>query len=222
LTYTIKFALPFYLLFCTGLPSFELASRDSLGVYLALFFAFFAWALVPTLISGDPVEWLKLLPRMVFLVSAVALFERRPQAFNFVAKLIVLYVLSALVQYVLVYWTGAYASLAGPGRFRHMAGPFGMLGNVNSAFALPGARVVIVRLCGFWNEPSNAAGSAFAAFFLARYLVAAGERRIWQLASWACPGAGMLTLSNAGYFALGSGLLFGTLCGFGRWTVRVS
>jgi hypothetical protein len=220
LTDGIKLALPFYLLFFTGVPSPAMIGRGRLGLYLFFFVLFLSWALVPTVIAGDPLEWLKLVPRVVFFLSVVALFSKRPAAFSLLAKCIVVYVLSALVQYILVYWTGAYSSLLGSDKFRYMAGPFGLLGNVNSTFFLPDAPFPIVRLCGYWNEPSNASGSAFAAFFLARYLVVTGERPIWRAASYGCLAAGFLALSSAGYLALGSAVLFGTVFGPGRLTVR--
>jgi hypothetical protein len=132
---------------------------------------------------------------------------------------LVLYVLSALIQYGLVYATEAYVSLQTFEELRFMAGPYGLLGNVNATMSAPGVPVPIVRLTGFWNEPSNAAGSAMAAYFLGRYLASIGERRFWLRASYGCLVAGLLTLSLAGYFALGAAILFGMLFGARRFSI---
>ena len=220
----IKLFLPLCLLVFTGLPSPRMVERGPVRLYLLFFVGFLLWGLVPTLISGDVLSWFKLLPRFVFFLSVVALFARRPVAFSLFAKCMVVYVLSALLQYVLLYVTGAddaydSAVLTANGN-NLMAGPFGLLGNVISTRLLPGAPFTFLRLFGFWNEHSNASGSAFAAFFLARYLVSTGERPFWRVASYACFVAGMLAFSNAGYFALAAALLFGLLFGARGFTTR--
>lgn len=222
----IKLLLPLCLLVFTGLPSPRMVGRGPVGLYLLFFSVFLLWGLVPTLASdsGNPISWFKLLPRFVFFLGLIAFFSKRPAAFALYSKCIVVYVLIALLQYFLIYSTGTYEDLsairqqlAGRG-FPIMAGPFGLLGNVTASFFIEGAPFPIVRLCGFWNEPSNASGSAFAAFFLARYLVLAGEGKVWRKASYACLVAGLLALSNAGYFALGSALLFGAIFGVNKLT----
>ncbi len=219
LTNGIKLFFPFVLLLYTGLPSSRLIIRGYVGLYVLFFATFLFWGLVPTMASGDPFEWLKLIPRFVFFIGIIAFFSRRPAAFSLFSKCMVVYVVSALLQYFLLYFTGAYNS---PMSYEHqlMAGPFGLLGNVTSMMIFPGASFPFIRLCGFWNEPSNASGSAFAAFFLARYLVSMGEGRFWRNASYACLVAGMLALSNAGYFALGSALLLGFFFGATKFNAR--
>lgn len=222
LTNGLKLFLPICLLFFTGMPSPRIAGRGAVGLYLFFFAAFLLWGLVPTLVSGDPIAWFKLLPRFVFFVSIVAFFSRSPAAFSLYSKCIVGYVLSALLQYILLYLTGSY-DRAGmvylPGLF-YLAGPFGLLGNVTSMLYFPVYPYAIFRFCGFWNEPSNASASAFAAFFLARYLVLTGESTFWRVASYGCLVAGLLALANAGYFALGSALLIGVIFGAGRFTAQ--
>ncbi|MDB4877488.1 MAG: hypothetical protein JWM41_3934 [Gemmatimonadetes bacterium] len=210
LTNAIKLLLPLGLLAYTGIPSPRLLTRGPVGFYVLFFATFLMWGLVPTLVSGDPWSWLKLLPRLAFFLSVAAFFSKRPNAFALYAKCIVLYVLSALVQYVLIYATGAYAN--GPAGYT--INPLGLI----HATQFPGAPFAIVRLCGFWNEPSNASGSAFAAFFLARYLVNSGDAPKWRWASRGCFVAGVLALANAGYLALAAGVLFGLLAGTRRLT----
>lgn len=219
LTNGIKLCFPFALLFYTGLPSSRFITTGYVALYLFFFAAFLIWGLLPTLVSGDLFEWFKLIPRFMFFLGVVAFFSRRPAAFSLFSKCVVVYVLFALLQYILLYFTGAYNS---PVSYENqlMAGPFGLFGNVTSMMFFPGAPFPFIRLTGFWNEPSNASGSAFAAFFLARYLVSIGEGPFWRNASYACFVAGMLALSNAGYFALGSALLFGLFFSARRFTAR--
>jgi hypothetical protein len=219
LTNLVKVALPFALLAYTGLPRMRLLQRGVVAMNLMFFTVFLAWGLVPTLLTGNPVSWAKLLPRFVLYLSAIALYARRPAAFTLFSKCVVVYVLSALAQYVLLYLTGSYGHVISTANGL-MAGPFGILGNVTSMMFIPGIPLPLARLSGFWNEPSNAAGSAFAACFLARYLVAIGEDPRWRLASRACIVAGLMALSNAGYLAFGSALLFGLVAGGGKLTAR--
>jgi hypothetical protein len=64
-------------------------------------------------------------------------------------------------------------------------------------------------LCGFWKEPSNAAGASFAAFFLAKFIFEIYSNKFWKIASYLCLIAGFLTLSNAGYLSIGISSLIG-------------
>ncbi|MFZ5875384.1 MAG: hypothetical protein ACOYXU_03135 [Nitrospirota bacterium] len=217
LTNGIKLFVPVVLLFLTGLPSRQAVRRVPVSLYLLSFAVFLIWGLVPTVVAGDVVEWFKLLPRAAFLLSVIAFFSQRPTAFALFAKCMVAYVILLLPQYVLIYLTSAYEDPLFTG-YAYMAGPLGMLGNITSTFYLPEASFPFIRLTGFWNEPSNASGCAFAAFFLARYLVAMGGGAFWHSASYACLIAGVLALSLAGYFALGSALLVGLLFGVKRVT----
>ncbi len=217
LTSAVKLVLPFVFLGVTGLPSARALTRGPIALYLAVFATFLAWGLVPTLLGGNPLSWMKLLPRLAFLLSIIAFFSRRPAAFSLFAKCVIIYVLSALAQYWLVYATGSYGDSASA-TYAVLAGPHGILGNVTSTMFFPGAPFPFVRLCGLWNEPSNASASAFASFFFARYLVAIGEDKRWRWASVACLAAGILTLSNAGYFAFSCALLLGLLFSGSSWT----
>jgi hypothetical protein len=219
LTNGIKLFLPFILLLYAGLPSSLLLIRGNVGLYIFFFLAFLLWALLPTLISGDLMSWFKLLPRFIFFLSLVALLSRKPTIFLLFAKFMVLYVLFALLQYIFIYLTGAYNNPVSHGN-QLMAGPFGLFGNVVAMMSFPGAPYPFIRLTGFWNEPSNASASAFAAFFLARYLVIMGEGEFWRKSSYACLVTGILTLSNAGYFALGAALFFGLFFGASKFTAR--
>lgn len=218
-TNALKLLLPFALLFVTGLPRMGVLVRGLSGLYIALFAAFLVWALVPTLVSGSVVDYIKFIPRFVFFLAALSLFDQRPAALTLFAKCVVVYVLIAPVQLALVYatqaWNGATLTPLGL-----MAGPFGLFGNISGRFYLPGVPVPIVRLAGFWNEPSNASAAAFAAFFLARWLSQSTGLARWRWCSRGCLVAGFLTLSNAGYLAIGAGMLFGLLFSGSNFTIR--
>lgn len=215
ITNLIKLGLPFLLLAYAGVPPRRTFARGAPAFYLICFATFLLWAAVPTIVSGDPITWVKLLPRFVYFVAALSLFTRRPATFVLFGKVMIVYVLSALVQYILLYLTGAYTSpIEWPNS--RMAGPYASLGNITSMAYFPGIPVPVLRLTGYWNEPSHASACAFAGFFLGRYFVNIGESRIWRYASTTCLIAGILALSNAGYLALGSALVVGVFLDSGK------
>lgn len=218
LTNALKLLLPVFLLIFTGLPGPKMLSRPHISIYFMFFVAFLLWSAVPTVISGDVAEWLKMLPRILYFPAVLAWFTRRPETFLFFVKLMMVYVLSALAQYLLIYATGAYDT-ATLNNYGYMAGPYGLFGNITSRFYLLNAPVPFLRLAGFWNEPTHASACAFASFFLGRYLVSVGESNSWRIASHVCLISGVLTLSLAGYLALGCALLFGLLFGGKQWTM---
>jgi hypothetical protein len=210
-TYLLKLLLPVILLTYTGLPSPRFLLQGASGLYVWCFAAFLGWAVVPTLISGSLVDYLKLLPRFLYFIAVLALFSTRPPSMLLYAKLVIAYVLLSLCQWAGVYITQSFEpTMTVPA---NLTGPSGLLGNISSRFYLPSVSVPIVRLAGWWNEPSNAAASAFVGFFLARYLSVAMQQTRWRLISYLCLIAGLLTLSNAGYLALAAGLLVSAIGG---------
>ena len=124
----------------------------------------------------------------------------------------------SLIQYIAIHITGEYTSLE-PGS-KKLTGPFGLFGVTSGNFYLPGLDSPIVRLTGFWKEPSNAAGINFASFFLSRYLYKEELKNIWKYVSYVCLFAGFLTLSNAGYLAIGGAFLVGYILRFHLQTIR--
>jgi hypothetical protein len=217
LTGAIKLLLPVFLLIFTGLPSLATLSRAPVGLYCLFFTAFMLWGAVPTLISGEVVEWLKILPRVLFFACLLAWFSHRPATFALFAKWMMLYVMSALAQYLLIYATGAHETAVFTG-YAYMAGPWGLFGNMSSRFYLLDNSVPFLRLAGFWNEPTHAAACAFSGFFLGRYLILTGHKKYWRTVSYVCLIAGVLTLSLAGYLAIGSAIVFALMFESKRWT----
>lgn len=208
LTNAIKILIPFGLLAYAGMQ-IKLIRNKYVATYLLCFVAFLVWIGMVTLVNGDLIEWFKVLPRFLFFMAALSMFYREPETFYFLAKLVIWYVIFALIQYVLTYVTGAYNH---PVEVTYTsAGLSGLYANITAMMFFPSFNVPIIRLAGFWNEPSNASGSAFAAFFLARLLYEKEGMKKWKYASYACLLAGLLCLSNVGYFAFGMALGAGVL-----------
>ena len=205
LTYAVKLLLPVVLIWYTGI-NLSLLRKGVSSLYVSIFTAFIVWIGFSTLVNGDMLRWLQLIPRLVFFVVALNLFYKKPQAFHFFAKLIIAYVLFALLQYILTYVFSGYDNqVIEPGGFK-TSGIYGLYSNIASMMTFPGMQFPVIRLSGFWNEPSNAAGSAFSAGFLALYLQTQYKER-WGKVAALCFLSGFLALSNAGYFALALGIL---------------
>ena len=209
LTNLIKLGLPIVLIGIVGIPSFELLNRKgALGLYAFFYLALIAWSCIPTIIFGTPVDVLKQIPRFLFFLAVTSLFMKNPGAIRSYAKMMGAVMLFTLAQYLGVYLFNAFDSGVSLVSGVTLAGPFGIFGNITARIFLPIFDLPLVRLTGFWNEPSNASACAFAAFFLLRYLFIIEHRTFWRYSSYCCLAAGLLCLSNAGYLALGVALLF--------------
>jgi len=206
-TYALKFFIPFGLLFFSGICN-AIFSDKYTKFYLLFFILFLAWIFITTAINGDVIEWLKLVPRLAFFISVFSLFYKRPILFFSFSKIMVIYVIYALFQYILIYITGSYsATIEVP--FGRMTDILGLYANVTAMMYFPSTPLPFIRLSSYWCEPSNAAASCFASFYLALYLYANGFGTKWKKMSYLCFTAGVLTLSNAGYFALALSILGG-------------
>lgn len=197
----MKLMFPFILAVYVGIPQVIKFIKGRASLYVSLFGLLILWSFIPTLVGGDVAESFKLIPRYVFFIAVGSLFLRHEHAFSLFAKCVVCYVVFALVQYILIYALGQFENVISYSNQR-MAGPYGILGNVTSMMIFPGAPFPFVRLTGFWNEPSNASGSSFLSFFLARFLYRTGHGFQWNLMSYASLIAGFLALSNAGYLSI--------------------
>ena len=205
LTYAVKLLLPVVLIWYTGI-NLSLLRKGVSSLYVSIFTAFIVWIGFSTLVNGDMLRWLQLIPRLVFFVVALNLFYKKPQAFHFFAKLMIAYVLFALLQYILTYVFAGYSNPVIVLGGLKTPGIYGLYSNITSMMYFPSIQFPIIRLSGFWNEPSNAAGSAFSAGFLALYLQTQYKER-WGKVAALCFLSGFLALSNAGYFALALGIL---------------
>lgn len=198
-----KFFFPFLLLMYTGFPDLKRSGR--IAVYSFSVVAFLLWSLIPTMISGVFLSWIKLFPPIIFFLAVISFFTKNFRSHIYIMKFIIVYVMVALIQYIIILTTNMYEESGDI----PLTGPFGLLGNTQGKFSLPGIDNPIIRLCGFWREPSNASGTAFASYFFGQYLYKQGESKIWYYLSILCFVAGILTLSNAGYLAIGLAFLVG-------------
>ncbi|MDI6728684.1 MAG: hypothetical protein QMD44_07150 [Thermodesulfovibrionales bacterium] len=211
----LKLILPFTLFFVSSsssLPNFSLPKN-----YLLYFVLFMIWALVPNVLSGHisetMMQWLKLIPRLIFCYVIFAYLLQRPEAKAVITKALVVVAVGTVLQYVILsifHYPGDPSGFSLP-IFRKVTyyGPYGLLGSGTANIYIQSIDLELFRLTGFWSEPSTASGFLFMAFFLAKVLFEQTQQRRWKLAGLACLGGGLLAFSNAGHFAFGSALLAG-------------
>lgn len=205
--FACKLVFPFLLLIYAGFPPKKVAAHSSVFFYIIAFACLLIYSIIPSFFYGSIASWLKLIPVFFFFLGVLSFFYKRPAAVTVICRLLVGYVLLALLQYILIYITQTFES-AKEGR---LTGPFGLFGNTAATLYLPGMPFPLVRLSGFWKEPSNAAGASFCAFFLAKYISAnsIGHRKFWKFSSYLCLISGFLAISNVGYLSIGCAGLFG-------------
>jgi hypothetical protein len=217
LVYFFKLAFPFLLFIYACNTGFVIPKPAEVKIYILLFSGFLIWSLVPTVLGGDLVSWVKLIPLIFFFCAVLSIFIRRPQIVLFIIKLFIAISVFSVLQYIGIKITGIYESNV-PGTIS-LTGPLGLFGVTSAKFYLPGLDNPIIRLNGFWKEPSNASGVNFACFFLARYLHKIENKSKWYYISYVPLIAGFLSLSNAGYLALACGGLFSVILNFRRFSV---
>ena len=209
ITFAIKFIIPFCLLLYSGISSATINDRN-VKYYLLFFVAFLSWLHISTALNGNIIEWLKLVPRFAFFVAIFTLFYNKKHLFSVFAKFMVYNTIYTLLQYILIYMTAAYViTIETP--YGRMTDISGLYANVASMMYFPSIPFPIIRLTGYWSEPSIAAANCFVALYLALYLHALGHGLKWRILSYFCLVAGLLTFSNAGYLAMGISMLAGVL-----------
>lgn len=207
ITNLLKFIVPIGLLSYTGINA-GLFRLVNIFYYLLYFTLFIIWIGLVTAFNGDLVEWYKLIPRYIFFLAVLSLFYKVPASVYLFIKIMIAYVTFSLFQYIVTYATGAWSSPVNYFGY-DSTGVLGLYSNITSMMHFPQSSVPIIRLTGFWNEPSNASGSAFASFFLANFLYKKGHGAIWKYTAYACLISGILCFSNAGYFGFGMALFVG-------------
>ena len=218
IVYAYKFLFPF-ILFTYALDKniiHNLLFENKL--FNLLNFTFIMWALISTLFFGELISWIKIVPLYFFSVGTTLLFIKNYKISIFVYKCIIFYSVISLIQYILIHITGFYSS-ENPGS-DELTGPFGLFGVTNGNFYLPGLDYPIVRLTGFWKEPSNASAVNFASYFLSLYLYKIENKKLWFYVSFCCLIGGLLSISNAGYFALGGAFFIGFLLRFNSFSLK--
>jgi hypothetical protein len=187
--------------------------------FILFYFLFMVWALAPVIASGEfqdtALVWFRYMPRFFFALLIGVYFLRQPEAPIKLMKFLVIVGAITVVQFCLLVPAVMFdlvGQLQTAGlRGAIYAGPFGILGNQTATMFFPGLSLPVFRLTGFWLEPSNASGFLFAAFFLARVIFLIEKKRFWRIMSYVCLVGGFLALSNAGYLAIASPILFSCL-----------
>jgi hypothetical protein len=202
LYFIVKAALPFLILGIVGLP-YKL--NKNCKSYILLFLLFLFWAGLVTIIYGDLLEWLKLLPRFVYFIALVSFIQKYSPLWF--CKTIVIFVLTICFFYIigctlilthiwedpsLQYHRYAFVNYT-------LLGIFNVTSRVNEYPFIP--------LWGFWNEPSSASAIIFSSFFFARYLWKVEGKACWLYSSWLVLIAGFFTFSMAGRIAFAAACL---------------
>lgn len=186
--------------------------------FILFYLIFMIWGLAPGIVNGEfqisALTWFKYLPRFFFAVLAGIYFLRTPIAATAVMKLLVLIGVLSVIQFCILVpliifdYVEGFTIAGARGLF---FGPYGVLGNQVALMTFPGLSFPVLRLTGFWLEPSNASGFLFAAFFLGQVVYHSGQKLFWRIMSYICLAGGFLCLSNAGYLAFAAPILFACL-----------
>lgn len=210
----LKMSIPvllFFLVFFSG-SSFYLF-RPFIR-YLVLLLLFLAWAFLPSFLSTHAPEcvsqWSKYLLRYLMIFSVGTYFMSRFSAQILTIKLFSIIGLLVLLQFLCLnidFYSYPYLKpFAFSGNGAPIYGPLGLF-----ATPLNVSHYEMLRLIGYWIEPSKASGFLFPAFFLGQAIYFYNFKRIWKYISYACLLGGFLCLSNAGYLGFAGAVLFGIL-----------
>jgi hypothetical protein len=213
ITNFIKLGIPHILLIINGIPIFS--KKNHVFFYVLVFILFLAYALLPTLATGDIIEYLKLFPRFIFLVTALKIFREHKNILLF-SNMVVGYVVFTFFQYIIGYTLIVMNIDIGMVINGNLMwyGPLGIFGNltkVTSFFEFP-----FIQLRGFWNEPSNASGAIFATFFLTKFINAETKTKLPKYIPIIILIAGFLTFSLIGYVSFLCAFTYGLYFDFKR------
>jgi hypothetical protein len=214
LIFTIKVFLPCLLLFLTPLRK---VNFTYLNKFVIFFILFMLWGFIPSVFSSyyvqTIIQWLKFLPRVLFFVIIGTYLLHKPIGSITLAKSFIIIGFLSVIQFLFLFITmraGITINSAQMGAGVYY-GPFGLLGNQIAMMNFPGIQFPVLRLTGFWVEPSKASGFLLATFFLARGIYTLEKRNFWKLVSYSCLIGGFLCLSIAGYLAIIIAFLFGII-----------
>lgn len=202
----IKLVIPVVLILMNGIPKFPIKSH--VFYYVFIFCLFIFYALLPTLVSGDLVEYLKLFPRLIFFIAILKLFHKI-ENIVLLSKLIIGYVVFTFFQHVIGYTFRVLNIDLGVIEYGNLMwhGPLGVFGNLNivtSFFGFP-----FIQLRGFWNEPSNASGAIFSTYFLVKFLNEYCDQKLPKFVIVVVLLAGFLTFSLIGFISFFVAFLYG-------------
>ena len=209
-----KFFFPFILLFYAGFNPSGIFSQKTTLYYILYYFIFIVWLIILNLIiSGLDfgfIEALRQIPRFIFLIGIVQFFLIEKGMREKILKIVVMYSLFVILMHVILLLNPTVKTTTILGN--SFAGPFGILGNVTSRIFIPTIDIPIYRLCGWFNEPSNASAFLLASYFLGKSVQHTMPKSIlWKYAPMICLIGGLITFSNAGYVAIGFSFILVTI-----------
>lgn len=209
----IKLGIPILLFAINGIPI--LSSKSHVFYYVCFFIFFIIYALVPTIISGDLIEYVKLIPRFIFYITALKIFQKLDNII-LLSKMIIGYVFFTFFQYIVGYFLTTLNIDSGIINYGNLMwhGPLGILGNLDIItyfFNFP-----YIQLRGFWNEPSNASGAIFATYYLTKFINNQNRLKLPRYIPKIILLAGIFTFSLIGYISLLGAFVFGLYSDYKR------
>jgi len=184
-------------------------NNQHLKSYFIFYVLFFLWLFVPNMIEGDNysiIKWLQSFPMIILFISLGIIMSLKSNVGYKINKIIVLFGVFTVAQYLILNLIPGVGSVKFYGN--SFAGPMGILGNIASNYSIPGVDRPIYRLCGFFNEPSNASAFLFSSYFISKSIYFINKKIIWRYFGLICFIGGILAFSNAGYIALGCAAIF--------------
>lgn len=209
----LKFILPI-LMFALGYRGMKAAFNENrlFYIYTSLTMVLLLWATICTSVSYDFLESIgsvaRLFARLLFFCGLVGVLQLSPTFMWKCIWALLLFGIFSLAQYACLLIGLTFGTLSA--NSLGFVGPFGLFGylmDLRNTYNIP---VPLARLYGYWCEPSNASAYLFACFFLSRALLEKGFGRKWYTISWLFFAGGIFCFSNAGYFAYGMALFFGS------------
>lgn len=208
----LKIVIPICLILTIGISKIVFYDKNSFK-YCLYFCIFLAWIGFVSLINGHVSEWVKLPSRFIFFIAILSLFFKKPINIYEYFKILIFYVIFSLIQYISNY------IFDGINQPREMygyitAGINGLFSNISASVYLKNIDFPVQRLTGFWQEPSNASGIAFACFYLSKILYIEGFGKKWSYTSYICLLIGLLCFSSAGFVAITISTIFANILAY--------
>jgi hypothetical protein len=206
--YKLVFPFTLFLVFVKGQNGIINIKSNPLKFYIFFYFFLLLWMIFISPWTENLFEniqdWLKHIPRFFLIVGLY--FSLSNSNIKYISnKLIILFGLFTFFQYI-------FLNLFGPiniSKFYGIpfAGPFKIFGKIVTYYLPTGE--LFYRLCGFFNEPSNASAYLFCSFFISKQIK--GNQKFWSYSGFTCLIGGFFCLSNAGYIAFSFAFLVGIL-----------
>ena len=210
ITNLFKLSFPFILLFYDGFNP-RLIFKNKYILYYILFYTIFLfWLFVLNIMQGGLdfglIEAFRQVPRYIFVIGLVQFLSKKKEYRLKIIKIVVMYSLFLTLMHFILLLNPGVPTIRLFGI--EFAGPFGLLGNVNSKLFIPSIEFPIYRLAGWFNEPSNASAFLLASYFLAKSIQDKMPKSVlWKYAPIICLFGGLAALSNAGYLAVSFSLI---------------